>query len=269
MLIFDTHCHYNLKPLVTNWKSHWQQAQNKGIKKTLIPGASLKSSQKAIELANQDQNLLASVAIHPEEINSFQTEDFDKRTQLATQNKIAAIGETGLGYFYLKAADKQTKIKQQQELFKKHIDLANQLELPLIVHVRDKTDSNQAYTETLDLIKDLFNWQEQSFILHCVSGSLIYIQQASKMNAFISLAGNVTYPSAGQLRKIAQHVPTDRLLVETDAPFLAPQEFRGKTNLPWMITSTVQFLNNQLSIDPEQLWLNAHQVFGLTADQND
>lgn len=262
MLIFDTHCHYNLKPLVADWKGHWQQAKNKGIKRTLIPGSSLKSSRTAIELANQDQNLLASVAIHPEEISSFQTEDFDKMTQLATQNKIAAIGETGLDYFYLKDADKQTKIKQQKKLFKKHIDLANQLKLPLIVHVRDKKNSSLAYTDSLDLIKNQFKWQDFPFILHCVSGSLAYIQQALKMNAYISLAGNVTYPNADQLRKIAQHVPADRLFVETDAPFLAPQEFRGKTNLPWMITSTIQFLKTKLSIKPNQLWLNATRFFG-------
>lgn len=263
MNIFDTHCHYNLDPLVTDWRNHWQQAQKKGIKKTLIPGASLNSSQKAIELARQDLNLFSSVAIHPEEAGLDQEHEFEKLVRLARDNNITAIGETGLDYFYLKPADRETKITQQQELFTKHIALANELKVTLIVHVRDKKDSDHAYQDALNLIQKEFNWQSQSFILHCVSGNLDYINQALKMNAYISLAGNVTYPNADQLGKIATSVPKDRLLVETDAPFLAPQEFRGKTNLPWMITSTVQFLDRQLLIDAKQLWHNAHQVFNL------
>lgn len=281
MKIFDTHCHYNLEPLYSgqpgyfsnqqlktiqgmSWKDHWLQAQEKGVVASLVPGTNAKTSQLALEIAQTDSNLLASAALHPDsviELTQQQLEqDFKQIKSLAAQTQISAIGETGLDYTSFPAHKSKKLQKKQQQLFKKHIQLANQVNKPLIIHARDRKHANQVYNDILNIIQQEYNFK-QPFVLHCASGSKTYIQQAVELGAYVSFAGNITYPNTKDLRNLIQLVPENRLLIETDAPFLPPQPYRGKINQPKMITATADFIQHELKIHINQVLKNSYQFY--------
>jgi TatD DNase family protein len=285
--IFDTHCHYNLSPLRDDWQSHWQKAQAHGVKKSVIIGTDWDSIGIAQEIAAQDDNLFATGAIHPNEYDDLirnsvesgksvqqlqqELEDQDWETHFGlngttvTSGKVIAIGETGLDYFHL-SQDEELNDEQkgqvaqlQQFALKKHISLAQKFNLPLIIHVRDKGE--QAYTDVLQILKKAA--YSGKFNLHCISGSLSYIQEAMEMGAYIGVAGNVTYKTADRIREIVQFFPREKILLETDAPFLPPREFRGKPCEPWMISQTATFIEQELQIDLNQIWQNSLNFFSL------
>lgn len=140
-----------------------------------------------------------------------------------------------------------------------HIRLANKFEKVLIIHSRDKggekDENNQAYLDILKIIKNNYQSKEP-FILHCVSGPKEYIKEALQLGAYIGVGANITYPNANKLRELIKIVPEDRLLLETDAPYLPPQEFRGQTCEPWMIEKTANYLQKELEINLEQIYQN-------------
>lgn len=270
-MIIDTHCHYNLSPLFTNWPQHWQKAQVHGVSKSIVVGADLYSSQQALVIATQEPNLFAAVGIHPEEslaVNLQNQLDQVKVLAMSKNPKLVAIGEIGLDYFRLTTSDHQTAtIKAQQQLFQAQLEIANQVNLPAIIHVRDQEipgtpTAGNAYWDTLQLIKVAYQFHKP-FILHCVSGPLNYVTQALDMGAYIGVAGNVTYKNADRIREIVKMISTDRLLVETDAPYLPPQLYRGQTCEPWMIEETTKYLSANFEIDQIQLVKNAAVCFQL------
>ncbi len=286
MPIIDTHCHYNLEPLYSgqashfkikdqdlilkqNWQQHWQKAQACDVKKSIIVGPSLNYSQKAIEIAEQEQDLYAAVGIHPEEIDQIDEVAIaiDKLAQLTQSKKVVAIGETGLDYFYLaaKSDDETQQIKaKQQELFIAQIKLANQLDLPLVLHVRDQRET--AYFATLELIEQY--WQfKNPLIFHCVSGPLAYIKKALTMKqSYFGFAGNITFKKADQIREIfslVQKTDPTKILLETDSPYLAPEPHRGQICEPHMISQTAKFMQIQLGADLEEIYQNSLRAFKL------
>ena len=255
-MIFDTHCHYNLSPLYENWLEHWQKAQKQGVKRALIPSASIETSRRAIEIASEDDHLYASIGIHPNEYNHISAADLPtfiyehaaSLSILQDNKNVIAVGETGLDYYRLKDDERGLAIRNQKEAFKMHVQLANEFEKILIIHARDKGD--QAYQDILKIVKDNYQFKKP-FILHCVSGPKNYIKEMLELGAYIGVGGNITYPNANELREIVKLVPVDKLLLETDAPYLPPQEFRGQTCEPWMISKTAEYLEEELKIDPE------------------
>jgi|SRR5579859_1742331 len=258
-MITDTHCHYNLEPFFSptdndSWKKHWQKAQENGVKKSIVVGTDFLSSNIAIQIAESDPNLSAAIGLHPTEIEkSFQT-NFEKLSLLLPNPKIVAIGETGLDYFHFADdSQKEIAIKTQQAIFRAHIQLAKKHKLHLIIHVRDKNE--QAYWDVLKILKD--EKYTGTFILHCISGPIEYVRQAVEMGAYIGMAGNITYKNAEHLRDLVKSVPQDRLLLETDAPFLPPQAFRGQTCEPWMISQTAEFVEKELHIPLEHIFQNS------------
>lgn len=246
-----------MEPFYGEWQRHWQTAQDQGVVKSIVVGADVASSQRAIEISDVDQNLYAAVGIHPDTWqNSQDFSAIEEIGQLVPHRKIVAIGEVGLDYFHIDG-DRETVIAVQKTAFQKQVQLAMKHNLPLILHVRDKQE--QAYWDTLEILKkEKFT---QKFVLHCVSGPREYVQQAVEMGAYIGIAGNVTYKNADHIRGIVTATPTDRLLLETDAPFLPPQEFRGQICEPWMIVKTAEFLEKELRISLESLVRNALTVF--------
>jgi TatD DNase family protein len=281
--IFDTHCHYNLEPLYSgkssffskeqleqlnekSWQGHWHQAQEQGVIASLVAGAGLESSQRAVKIAQAETNLIASVAIHPGEVEKFTDEELAKQmatlAELALHQEVKAIGETGLDYYHLTGDDQTASIRRQQQLFIKHIQLTNQINKPLIIHARDKNGGEQAYSDILDLLKQSFQFK-QPFVLHCVSGPTTYINEAINLGAYISFAGNITYNNAHNIQKLISLVPNDKLMIETDAPFLAPQAYRGKICEPWMITATAKFMVDNYQLDSNQILANSYRFFGL------
>lgn len=263
MQIIDTHCHYNLDPLLQNWKEHWSEAQRAGVVGSIVVGTDRDSSLQACNIAAQSPRLLAAVGIHPSEavlVNEAVTQltVLELVKECSKLTKPVAIGETGLDYYHLDRSDKlfqQYCIKQQQSLTA-HLEAAAELSVPVLIHVRDTTE--QAYKDVLQLLEP---FKHLTLILHCFSGPEWYLQKALELGCYISFAANCTYPNAQLLRDHIAKVPADKLLVETDAPFLPPQSHRGSTCYPKYIAETVSFLQQELHIDPEQLVTNARRIF--------
>jgi TatD DNase family protein len=281
--IFDTHCHYNLEPLYSGkqqyfsasqiapvlnlaWKDHWRQAQADGVKGSLVAGADLQSSQRAVKIAQQEPNLFASIGLNPADFtNKTTTElesDLEQLLNSTTHEKVVAIGECGLDYFQLDSTNQHQQQKKQQQLFIKQIKLANQLNKTLIIHARDKLNTREAYDQIIQLLRSHFNFK-QPFILHCVSGPVDYVQTALELGGYISFAGNVTYPNAGAIAQLVKLVPATRMLIETDAPFLPPQTVRGQLNQPRFILDTARYLEQKFKIDLHQVFANSCQVFNV------
>jgi TatD DNase family protein len=252
-----------------DWRDHWQNAQKRGISKSIIVGPGLISSQKAIEIAKTDSNLYAAVGIHPERANKIidVKKAMKELAKLAEDKNVVAIGETGLDYFYLKTKDTEeiAKIKQRQKnLFIGQIDLAQKLNLPLILHVRDREEL--AYHETLDLIEKY--WQfENALIFHCVSGPLTYIKKAlSFKKSYFGFGGSLTFKKADATREIfalVKKADSSKILLETDSPYLAPEPYRGQICEPQMIAETANYLENRLGADLKEIYQNSLNAFNI------
>lgn len=284
MQIIDTHCHYNLEPLYSgdpfcfkikedsqilqmNWQKHWQNAQKAGVNKSIIVGPGLSSSEKAVEIANEEECLYAAVGIHPERANKII--DIDQAMialeKLANNKKVIAIGETGLDYFYLngESLEELTEIKKRQkDLFIGQIKLAQKLNLPLILHVRDKEDL--AYQETIDLLEKYWSFNK-AIIFHCVSGPISYIKKALTLqNSYFGFDGNITFKKADNIREIftlVQKTDAKKILLETDAPYLAPEPHRGQICEPQMIVEIANYLEKNLQANLEEIYQNSLRAF--------
>lgn len=288
MPIIDTHCHYNLEPLWSgqaahfkikeqhpllfqNWQQHWQNAQKVQVTHSLVVGADLITSQKAVQIAQSEKRLYAAVGLHPESVslNQDQKQALLVLKKIAQNKKVLAIGETGLDYFYLskEAAKTFGQIQAQQKaLFIEQIHLAVELGLRLIVHVRDQGE--QAYWEALEILQE--HWQfKQALIFHCVSGPLAYIAAALKLpQTYFGFDGNLTFKKADDLREIfayVQKTDNSKILLETDAPYLAPEPDRGKICEPQMIVNLAAYVQNQLGANLSTIYQNSLQAFNLKA----
>lgn len=267
MNIIDTHCHYNLSPLFEEWSKLWSRAQTNGVVGAVVVGTNVATSQVAIDLAVKENGFFSAVGIHPTEARLINASVQDSLQQmreqvgqiqnLARSDQVIAIGECGLDYFRQPENDDSSKIVElQKELLIDQLQIANQLNLPLSVHLRDKGE--QAYWDFLDLYQ---KHSQQPFVLHCISGPKEFVDQAVKMGAYIGIDGNITYPNTDELRNLVKIVPRERILLETDAPYLPPVPHRGKTCLPEMIELTAEYLRGQLNINPTQIMENTLQFF--------
>lgn len=269
-MIIDTHCHYNLDPLATNWQKHWSNAQAAGVKTCIVVGTNPESSSLACKLAHADHGLFAAIGVHPSEyqddLERDVTADITVLRQQASDARVVAIGETGLDYFRLpEEPDLAQRVKRlQQQAFAAHVKLAEERALPLIIHVRDTAtaieQSSNAYLDVLDVLR-AYRHTDTPFILHCISGPPSYVQTALAMGAYIGVAANCTYKKSDAIRDLVRLAPAQRVLSETDAPFLPPQQFRGQVCEPWMISKTVDFIESELGIPPSQLVDNAQRLF--------
>lgn len=257
--IIDTHCHYNLEPLTADWRNHWQKAQEHGVIASIIAGTDLETARLAVQIAQQDPHLYAWVGVHPadgdlsqvslptimrelDELVNWSVAQLGVHT--ADDAPLFGIGEIGLDYFRLDDHDHQSRLVQRSWL-RAQLELAQEHNLPVSLHVRDKNTPDapvvgNAYWDVWMLLQEL-NFT-QPFILHCASGPLSYIKAMLSLGAYVSFAGNLTYPKAEAIRQIAQMVPADHCLVETDAPYLPPQPWRGQLCEPWMIAETAKVL---------------------------
>jgi TatD DNase family protein len=259
----DSHTHLNLPPLLDSVDSYLASAKNAGVDRMMVVGTDVASSLKAINLAKKYPQLWASVGVHPDEARPGQLGEVTRQLEeLIAGGQVSAIGECGLDY----SGDGDHDA--QKLLFQVHIELAVEHRLPLIIHCRNTRRADDvvvwnAYEDLLEQLKRQRNLPQ--FILHCVSGPVPYVQEALKLGAYVSFAGNVTYPSAGAIREILRIVPMERVLVETDAPFLAPQHHRGATNEPAFVDETARFISTFLNVPFDELDLavteNARSLF--------
>ncbi|MDS1029745.1 TatD family hydrolase [Bacillota bacterium LX-D] len=226
-MLIDTHAHLNDPTLLEDLPEVLQRAAAAGVEKIVNIGYDFPSSQKAAELAAQYSNLYAAVGIHPHDAFQYD-EHCEELKTLAQGEKVVAIGEIGLDYYRdLSPRDKQ------QEIFRAQINLAKELKLPIIIHDRD------AHGDVLQIMQEE-KANEVGGILHCFSGSWEMAKECLKLGFYISFAGPVTFKNARRVQEVAQQVPLDWLLVETDCPYLAPEPYRGKRNEPAYVVETAK-----------------------------
>lgn len=193
-------------------------AKNFGVEKIIIPSVERNSFEKVIEISNNYEGVYCALGIHPTEAQNAKEEDFEKIIELSSNKKAVGIGECGLDYYWDKSF-----IEEQKKIFLKQIEIAIALKKPLIVHDRE------AHKDTFDLLKDV---KEVPVIMHCFSGSLEFAKECIKKGFYIALGGVVTFKNAKKVHEIAKSIPLEYLLLETDAPYLTPEPYRGKRNEP-------------------------------------
>jgi len=254
-MLVDSHCHLDrlkLDKYDGDLSRALAAAAEQGVEKMLCVGISLENREAVVSIAEQYEQVVASVGVHPLDVEAGLASEQDLLSW-AEHPKVVAIGESGLDYYY----SDQTKALQQ-ESFAIHLRAASQAQLPVIVHTRD------ARQDTLDMIKEHGN-EESAGVLHCFTESWDMAKAAMDMNYYISLSGIVTFKNAKELQDVARKMPLDRLLVETDSPYLAPIPYRGKPNEPAYVKEVAQFVADLQGVSYQQLieatGENFHRLF--------
>lgn len=218
-MLIDTHCHLNDEAFADDFEEVLQRARDSGVHGLVVPGVDVPSSERAIEMATRYDGVYAAVGIHPESLEDLRESVFDEVRALADHPKVVAIGEIGLDYHWDVAPR-----PFQQEVFARQMVLANELRLPIIVHDREST------ADTVRLIEEAPD--ALTGVMHCFTGSLETATRCMNQGFYISYGGPLTFKNAPDVRETAVHIPTDRILVETDSPYLSPHPLRGKRNEP-------------------------------------
>lgn len=230
-MLVDSHCHLNFPELSANLDGLQQEMSLNNVDYALTIATSPTNIPDVIAIATQYDNLFASVGIHPDEkLPEFKLEP-QFLLDFAKHPKVVAIGETGLDYYWNKDPD----MSWQHERFQTHIDVAKQTKLPLVVHNRD------AATDVYNMLKTS-GIDDCGAVIHCFTEDVSWAEKFLDIGCYISLSGIVTFKNAHQLHEVAKYVPLERLLVETDSPYLAPVPHRGKTNQPAYVRHTAQFI---------------------------
>lgn len=218
MELLDSHSHYNDEKFDNDRDIIIKEAYNSGVKTIINAGYSLESSKKAIEIANQYKFMYATVGVSPNDIEDVKTNYIEEIEKLANDYKVVAIGEIGLDYYW----NKENKEKQK-EIFIEQINLANKLNLPIVIHTRD------AIMDTIDILKNKIKCKKTG-VFHCCPLNVELVKEAIKLGFYISFAGPVTFKNSKNADEIIKIVPLDKMLIETDSPYLSPEPVRGTRN---------------------------------------
>ena len=246
---YDNHTHLEIadgdQPM--DYQDHLALANQVGILGAVQVGVTLESSKWSAEVAAKDPRLLAAVAIHPNEAARYETkqaldEDIDGIAALASQERVRAIGETGLDFF--RTESEQGKLFQQHS-FERHIQIAKDFNLALQIHDRD------AHAQVVETLIRL--GAPERVVFHCYSGDIDLAKICAEHGWYTSFAGNITIKRNQNLRDSLQHMPKHLILVETDAPFLTPEPLRGRPNAPYLVPITVRFMAAELGMDANEL----------------
>ena len=242
-MIIDSHCHLDYEPINSSLDEVIERAKKNGVTNMLTISTEDKKYSKILEIVNKYKNVYGTYGIHPHEANVHQK--INSKTiieKIKMNNKIIGIGETGLDFYY-NHSEKDIQIK----LFLEHIKASRELNLPLIVHTR------AAENETYNILKKENKNRDLKILIHCFTGSVDFAKKILDLNCYISASGIVTFKKSSELRKAFEIVPLERLLVETDSPYLSPEPLRGKSNEPGNIIHTIKFLSNLKKIDYESI----------------
>mgnify|MGYP001156752681 FL=1 len=240
-MIIDSHCHLNYEPMSLSLNKYIERANKAGIEFMLTISTEDKHYTNIINIIEQHKCIYGTYGIHPHEAKlhkNISTNDILKN--IKKSKKIIGIGETGLDFFY-NHSDKNDQIYS----FKEHIKASQESRLPLIVHTRS------AETETLKILEDSLKEKDFKILIHCFTGSKDFANELLKLGSYISASGIVTFKNSKDLADTFKNIPNDKILVETDSPYLAPEPLRGKTNEPSYIIHTVKFLSNLKKISYE------------------
>lgn len=282
-MLTDTHCHLDFNKFDDDRGAVIQRALDAGVERILIPALDLESSKAVIRLAASHPNLFAAVGFHPTELDKWDDKSIENLREMifphpppspsGRGNKIIAIGEIGLDYYWVKEPEKQAR---QRQVLKEQLQLAREAGLPVIIHMREAGDAwfGQASVDLLDILTE---WQsrlaaeghplaERPGVLHSFNGNLETAQKAIAHNFYIGVTGPVTYKNAEEKRQIIRQLPLERLLIETDAPFLTPVPHRGKRNEPAFVAHIADKIAEIHKTTREQTaditTANANRLFG-------
>lgn len=254
-MLFDTHVHINARQFAEDRDEVIGRAFAAGVDYMVVVGFDRETIPLAIEIAEQYETIYAAVGWHPVDAIDMTDDELAWIEELSTHPKVVAIGEMGLDYHW----DKSPK-DIQKEVFRKQIRLAKKVDMPIIIHNREATE------DIIDILQ-AENAKEVGGIMHCYNDSVSYVQECLDMNFYISLGGPVTFKNAPLPKEVAVKVPLDRLLVETDAPFLAPHPNRGKRNEPAYVKLVAEKIADLREMPFEEIGKittkNAFTLFGI------
>ena len=230
--LFDTHAHLADEHLATDIDSVIERAQAAGVTRVLAVGTTALDSRQCLDLAGQHEGIWSSAGIHPNHAAEAQPGDWDEIARLASDNKVVALGETGLDLYW-----KDVPLPVQQDYFDRHIRLSQQTGLPLVIHLRETA------LEILAMLREARQRGPLCGVMHSFTGTADDAAQFLALGLHISFAGMVTFKKSDDLRAVAKTIPADRILVETDSPYLSPEPFRGKRpNEPARVVHTAECL---------------------------
>lgn len=236
--IFDSHAHYTDKAFNDDRENMLGSLTESGICGVINCGADLKSSRESLELANKYSYIYAACGVHPEDVDNLPQNYIDIIRDMAKDKKCVAIGEIGLDYYW-----RQDNKDLQKKVFEEQILLAKELDLPVIVHDRE------AHEDTLNILKK----HKPKGVLHCFSGSVETANEILKLGMYIGLGGAVTFKNAKKPVEVAEMLPLDRLLLETDCPYMAPVPMRGKRNNSAYIQYVAEKIGEIRGISPQEI----------------
>lgn len=255
-MIIDTHAHLDFDDLYNELDKFLQEASDAGVEKIIIPGVEPEKFDKIIELIDNHDNLYGAIGIHPSDAKKWDENSYDLIKNLAKHPKVLAIGEIGLDYYWDKTFN-----EIQKEVLIKQIEIAKELKKPIIIHDRE------AHGDVLQILKET-NAKEVGVIMHCFSGSVEFAQECIKEGYYIALGGVVTFKNAKKPQEVAKEIPLEKLLLETDSPFLTPVPFRGKTNSPAKVKLVAEKIAELREMPIEEIeeatTKNAYKIFNFS-----
>ncbi len=240
MKLVDSHCHINFDPLGDDIPGLLAEAAASGVETMLCVAVTLEEYPEVLALARAHDNIHASVGVHPN-VTDGEDPSVERLVDLGRDDNVVAIGETGLDYFR-----SEGDLTWQHERFRRHIEAARQVDKPLIIHTRE------AAQDTIDILR-AEHAEEPGGVIHCFTEDWAFAKKALDLDFYISFSGILTFKSAKQIQEAAKQVPLERILVETDSPYLAPVPHRGKTNQPAYTRHVAEFLAELRGSDIETI----------------
>lgn len=244
-MLIDTHTHIDMIEEISI-DEVLENARQNGVEKLIVPCAYPKDVDKIYELSLKYENVYGMLGVHPSEVKDWDDSLIDKIKEYSKSNKIVAIGEIGLDYYWDKSFN-----DLQKEVFIKQIKLANELNLPISIHDRE------AHKDTFDILKE-YN-KNSTIVMHCFSGSVEFARECIKEGWYIALGGVVTFKNAIKTKDVAKDIPLDKLLLETDAPYLTPVPYRGKENQPAYVKFVAEEIAKLRGISTEEVEKNSSE----------
>lgn len=257
MNLFDSHAHYNDEKFDKDRQQIIKETLSNGVSNFIIAGYNIEGSKKAIQIAENYEQIYTTAGISPNDVDDIKNnvnESIHEMEEIAKNKKVVAIGEIGLDYYW----NKENK-ELQKEVFIKQIELANKLDLPIVIHTRD------AFIDTIEILKQ--NNVNKKGIFHCCPLNQELVKEAVKLGYYISLSGVITFKNAKNVEEILNLIPEDKLLIETDSPYLSPEPYRGTRNNSMnvkYVAEKIAKLKNKTTEEIANLTNeNAKKVFGI------
>lgn len=225
--LIDTHSHIDM--IDVDSELIIQEAREFGVEKIIVPSADRSSFEKVLDLSQKYDEVYCALGIHPSEVLKSKDEDYELIKEWSKNEKVVAVGEIGLDYYWDK-----TFVEEQKKSFERQIKISQELNLPILIHDRE------AHFDTFEMVKEI---KDIPVVMHCFSGSLDFAKQCIEKGFYIAFGGVLTFKNAKKMKEVAKNIPMEYILIETDAPYLTPEPYRGKENHP----AYVKFVAEQLA----------------------